>query len=61
MKDNDPLKSASEIKSNFHDIEANGIKVDLQLTSFIKVLHPLYSNYLESLQASGQLKDITFD
>lgn len=61
MKDNDPLKSASEIKTSFHDIEAIGIKVDLQLIAFIKVLHPVYSNYLESLQVSGKLKDITFD
>lgn len=61
MKDNDPLKSASEIKAIFHAIEVTGIKVDLQLTTFIKVLYPLYSHYLESVQASGQLKDITFD
>lgn len=61
MKHNDPLKSASEIKAIFNDIEATGIKVDLQLTAFIKFLDPIYSNYLESLQACGQLKDITFD
>ena len=61
MKDNDPLKSASKIKAIFHDIEAIGIKLYLQLTTFIKVLHPVYSNYLESLQASRQLKYITFD
>ena len=53
MKDNDPLKSASKIKAIFHDIETTGIKVDLQLIAFIKVLHPLYSHYLESLQANG--------
>jgi len=53
MKDNDLLKSASEIKAIFHDIEAIGIKVDLQLIAFIKVLHHVYSNYLESLQVSG--------
>ena len=61
MKYNDQLKSAYEIKTNFHDIKATRIEVDLQLTTFIKVLHPVYSHYLKSLQASGQLKDITFD
>ena len=61
MKDNDHLKSAFEIQAILHDIEANGIKVDLQLLAFIRVLHPVYSNYSESFQAYGQLKDITFD
>ena len=61
MKDNDHLKSASKIKAIFHDIEATGIKVDLQLTTFMKVLHLVYLDYFKSLQASGQLKDITFD
>lgn len=55
MKDNDPLKSASKIKAIFHDIEATGIKIDLQLTTFIKVLHPVYSNYLEFLNINGTI------
>ena len=55
------MKSAFEIKAIFHDIKATGIEVNLQLTTFIKVLHPFYSHYLECLQASRQLKDITFD
>lgn len=59
MKDNDLMRLASEIKDIFHDIEATRVKVDSQLTAFIKALHPAYSNYLESLQTSGQLKDIT--
>ena len=61
VQDNDPMKLASEIKALFHDIEAIGVKVDLQLTAFIKALYPTYSHYLESLQASGQMKAITFD
>ena len=61
LKDNDPMKLASEIKSIFHDIESNNAKVDLKLTSFIKILYPTYSNYLESLQAIGQMKAMTFD
>ena len=28
---------------------------------FLKPLYPTYSNYLESLQANGNFKDITFD
>jgi hypothetical protein len=61
MKDNDPMKLASEIRALFHDIEATGVKVDLQLTAFIKALYPTYSHYLESLQASEKMKDMTFD
>ena len=51
----------SKIKALFHDIETNSVKVDLQLTAFIKALYPTYSHYLESLQASGHMKAITFD
>ena len=61
MKDNDPMKLASEIRALFHDIEAMGVKVDLHVTSFIKALYPTYSHYLESLQANEKMKDITFD
>ena len=46
MKDNDPLNLASEIRILFHDIEATSVKVDLQLTAFIKALYPTYSHYL---------------
>jgi hypothetical protein len=53
LKDNNPMKLASEIKALFHDIDSTGVKVDLQLTAFIKALYPTYSHYLESLQASG--------
>lgn len=40
MKDNDPMKLASEIETLYHDIEATRVKVDLQLTTFIKALCP---------------------
>lgn len=29
--------------------------------AYVKALHPSYSHYLESLQASGQLGTLTFD
>ena len=61
MSDNDTLKIAYEIKAINHEIECTGVKVDLPLTAFIKALYPSYSHYLESLQASGHLKDIDFD
>ena len=60
MSDNDPLKLSSEIKAINHEIECIRVKVDFPLTSFIKSINPSYSHYLESLQASGQLKDIDF-
>ena len=52
---------ASEIKSIMHDIDAASVKVSISLMAFIKDLFPTYSHYLESLQASGQLKSLTFD
>ena len=61
LKENDPMELAFEIKAIFQDIESTGVKVDLQLTAFLKVLYPTYSHYLESLQASGQMKAMTFD
>jgi hypothetical protein len=53
LKDNNLMKLASEIKALFHDIDSTGVKVDLQLTAFIRALYPTYSHYLEYLQASG--------
>ena len=44
-----------------HDIQATKIDLDIPLIYFLKALYPTYSNYLESLQANGNLKDITFD
>ena len=61
LKDNDPMKLASEIRAIFHDIDATGVKVDTQLTAFIKALYLTYSHYLESLQASGQMKYMAFE
>jgi hypothetical protein len=42
LKDNNPMKLASKIKALFHDIDSTGVKVDLQLTTFIKALYPTY-------------------
>ena len=61
MSNNDSLKLAFEIKSINHEIESIGVKFDFLLTSFIKSLYLSYLHYLESLQASGKLKDIDFD
>ena len=61
MKDNDSLKLPSEIWSINDEIDSTRDKVDLQLLAFIKSLYPNYSHYLESLQASQQLKDLHFD
>jgi len=58
MKGNNPLKLASEIKAINHKIESTRVKVDMQLTAFIKAL---YSHYLESLQASEHLKGLNLD
>jgi hypothetical protein len=61
LKNDDPMALVLEIKAIMHDIEATGVKIDLPLMTFIKALYPTYSHYLESLQASGQMKSITFD
>ena len=61
LKDNDPMKLSYEIRAIFHDIDATSVKVDIQLTTFIKALYPTYTHYLESLQASGQMKAMTFE
>ena len=37
LNNNDPMKLAYEIRAIFHDIEAINVKVDIQLTVFIKV------------------------
>ena len=54
-------KAYALIIAIFHDIDATGVKVDIQLTAFIKALYPTYTHYLESLQASGQMKAMTFE
>ena len=55
------MKLASEITAIFHDIDATRVKVDIQLTAFIKSLYPTCTHYLESLQASVQMKAMTFE
>eukprot|EP00253_Pinus_taeda_P003798 PITA_03798 len=44
-----------------HDIKATGFEIDIPLIAYVKARYPTYSHYLESLQASGNLKEITFD
>jgi hypothetical protein len=61
LKNDDPMDLDYEIKSIMHDIDVTGVKTNLPLTAFNKSLYPTYSHYLESLQASGQIKSITFD
>lgn len=43
------------------DIKSTCIKIEITLTSLTKAQYSTYSNYLESLQASGNLKSLTFD
>jgi len=61
LKNNDPLALASKVKSIMHDIKSTKVERDIPLIAFLKALYPTYSNYLEPLQANGNLKDITFD
>ena len=61
LQNNDPLALASEVKSIMHDIKSTKVELDIPLIAFLKEFYPTYSNYLESLQANGNLKDITFD
>lgn len=61
LKNNDPLALASELMSIMHDINSTKVELDIPLIAFLKALYPTYSKYLESLQANGNLKDITFD
>eukprot|EP00253_Pinus_taeda_P013981 PITA_13981 len=61
LQNNDRLALASEVKSIMHDIKSTKVELDIPLIAFPKALYPTYSNYLESLQENGNLKDITFD
>jgi len=61
LQNNDPLALASDVKSIMHDIKSTKVELDIPLIAFLKALYPTYSNYLESLQANGNLKDITFN
>ena len=61
LQNNDPLAPAFEVKSIMHDIQATKIDLDIPLIAFLKAIYPTYSNYLESLQENGNLKDISFN
>jgi hypothetical protein len=61
LKNDDSITLDFEIKAIMHDIDVTGVNIELPLITFIKALYPTYSHYLESLQASGQMKSITFD
>ena len=61
LKNGDVMSLALKIRAIKQDVNAAGGKVDIYLTAFIKALLPTHSTYLESLQASNQLKTITFD
>lgn len=61
LKGNDPMMLFSKIRAIMHDIKATGATIDIALAAAIKALYPTFSTYLESLQASGQLKALTFD
>jgi len=61
LKYNNPMALILEIRAIMHGIDSIGVHIDIALTPLIKVLYPTYLNYLESLQASGNLKSLTFD
>jgi len=60
LKNYDPLALALKVRSIMHDIKSTGVEIGIPLIPYVKALYPTYSNYLESLQASGNLKEITF-
>ena len=49
LKNNDPMVLISKIRAIMHDIDSTGVKIDISITTLIKVLYSTYSNYLESL------------
>ena len=59
LQNNDPLALASEVKSIMHDMKSTKVELDIPLIAFLKALYPTYSNYLESLQANGNLKEVS--
>ena len=61
VKDNDHMLIAYKIKSIKHKIQASSMKHDLSLASFVKLIYPTHSNYLESLQEIDKFKYLTFD
>ena len=61
LKNDDPLALASKVRSIMHDIKNTGVEVDIPLIAYNKTFYPTYSHYLESLQASGNPMNISFD
>ena len=61
LKKDDPLALASEVRSITHDIKTTSVEIDIPMIAYVKAIYPTYSHYLVSLQASGNLKEITFD
>jgi len=61
LQNDDPLALALEVRSIMHDIKVTNVELDIPLIDCVKALYPTYSNYLVSLQANGNLKEITFD
>lgn len=56
LKFDDPLALASDIRAVIHDVDTTGVKMEIPLSTFVKALYLISHNYLESLQASEQLK-----
>jgi len=61
LKNDDALSLASEVRSIMHELKFSCIETYIPLIYYVKELYPTYSHYLESLQGSGKLKEITFD
>ena len=61
LKNDDPLALASKVRYIMHDFKNIGVEIDIHLIAYFKELYPIYSDYLESFEASGNLKEITFD
>lgn len=61
LQNDDPLSLESQVKSIMHDIKVTNVELDISLIAFVKLVYPTYSNYLQSLQENGNLKEITFD
>ena len=61
LKNDDFLALASGVRSIMHDTKTIDVQLDIPLIAFVNALYPTYSNYIESLQVSGNLKEITFD
>jgi len=61
LKNDDTMALISKIKPIMHDIESIEVNINITLVALIKELYLTYLNYLESLQASNNLKSLTLD